>query len=226
YRVTVEYSTATIPQLQAANTAYPDWLQPYTSLPDDGSYRPPEAIAAIRKLALQITAKYTNPYDKATAIESYLRDTTRYTYTLSPPPTLGMDPIEFFLFHSKKGYCAYFASAMGDMLRSIGIPTRLVSGFGPGTFDVKSNTTQVRGEDAHTWVESYFPGYGWITFEPTPDGVYNPVPRGTQGEILCLKDSNCNNPATPLTNAAPSSPKRPGVVDVPPGGGISGGSSN
>jgi transglutaminase-like putative cysteine protease len=225
YRITVEYSTATDVQLRAAGTAYPDWLQPYMSLPDDGSYRPPEVIAAIRKLALQVTAKYDNPYDKATAIESYLRDTTRFTYTLSPPSTLGQDPVDFFLFDSKKGFCAYFASAMGDMLRSIGIPTRLVSGFGSGIYDVRTNTYQVRGEDAHTWVESYFPGYGWITFEPTPDGVYTPILRGAQGETLCSRDNNCNNPPTPSTNTAPASPRRPGVVDVPPGGSISGGSS-
>jgi transglutaminase-like putative cysteine protease len=223
YRMTVEYSTATDVQLRAAGTDYPAWLEPYMSLPDDGSYRPPEVIAAIRKLALQVTAGANNPYDKATAIESYLR--AHYTYTLSPPSTLGRDPVDFFLFDSKKGFCAYFASAMGDMLRSIGIPTRLVSGFGPGIYDVRRNQYQVRDEDAHTWVESYFPGYGWITFEPTPDGVYTPVLRGAQGEVLCLRDNNCNTPPTPSTTTASPGPKKPGIVDVPPGGSISGGSS-
>jgi transglutaminase-like putative cysteine protease len=215
YRITVEYSTATDVQLRAASTEYPAWLLPYMLLPAEGSYRPPEVIAAIRKLALQVTAGATNPYDKATAIETYLR--THYTYTLSPPSTFGQDPVDFFLFDSKKGFCAFFASAMGDMLRSIGIPTRLVSGFGPGTFNVKRNLYEVRGEDAHTWVESYFPGYGWITFEPTPDGVYNPVLRGAQGETLCLRDANCNNPSPPPTTGPPPT-HRPGVVDVPPGG--------
>jgi hypothetical protein len=224
YRVTVEYSTATDVQLRAAGANYPDWLQPYMSLPEDGSYRPPAVIAAIRKLALQITAGANNPYDKATAIESYLR-AAPYIYTLDPPPTLGQDPVEFFLFKSKKGFCAYFASAMGDMLRSIGIPTRLVSGFGPGTYDVRHNLYVVRGEDAHTWVESYFPSYGWITFEPTPDGVYTPVLRGAQGENLCLRDSNCNNPPTPSSTPAPPTHRPGGVNDVPPGGGISGGTT-
>jgi transglutaminase-like putative cysteine protease len=224
YRIAVEYSTATDVQLRAAGTNYPDWLQPYMVLPDDGSYRPSDVIAAIRKLALQVVAAAhaTNPYDEATAIEAYLR--THETYTLTPPQTLGQDPIDFFLFNSHQGFCGYFASAMGDMLRSIGIPTRLVSGFGPGTYDVKRNLWEVRGQDAHTWVESYFPGYGWITFEPTPDGVYNPVPRGAQGENLCLVDKNCDNPPTPASTAPPTH-KPGGVIDVPPGGGISGGSS-
>jgi transglutaminase-like putative cysteine protease len=225
YTITVEYSTATDIELRAAGTNYPDWLQPYMYLPDDGSYRPPDVVAAIRKLALQITDKYSNPYDKATAIESYLRDTTRFTYTLSPPLTFGRDPIDFFLFTSHKGFCAYFASAMGDLLRSIGIPTRLVSGFGPGTYDVKRNIWEVRGQDAHTWVESYFPGYGWITFEPTPDGVYTPVLRGTQGENVCLRDKNCDNPAPASTATAPPTHRPGGISDVAPGGSISGGSS-
>jgi transglutaminase-like putative cysteine protease len=222
YRITVEYSTATDVQLRSAGTDYPDWLQPYMSLPNDGSYRPQEALDRIHKLALQITANYSNPYDKATAIESYLR-APNYTYTLNPPSTRGVDPVEFFLFDSKKGFCAFFASAMGDMLRSIGIPTRLVSGFGPGTYDVKRNLNEVRNEDAHTWVESYFPGYGWITFEPTPDGVYNPVPRGQQGETLCLRDANCTTPTPSTGGVRPSA--RPVIVDQPPGGAISGGSS-
>src|SRR5258708_20584874 len=83
---------------------------------------------------------------------------------------------------------------MGDMLRSLNIPTRLVNGFGPGAFDSATDSFVVKGEDAHTWVESYFPGYGWIPFEPTPDisGGYEPITRGSQGQALCLRDENCD----------------------------------
>src|SRR5260370_8820556 len=83
---------------------------------------------------------------------------------------------------------------MGDMLRSLNIPTRIVNGFGPGAFDSATNSFVVKGEDAHTWVESYFPGYGWIPFEPTPDisGGYEPITRGSQGQALCLRDENCD----------------------------------
>jgi transglutaminase-like putative cysteine protease len=196
YTVTVEYSSATDAELQAAGTTYPDWLQQFSTLPATG-YRSPDVLKQIHDLAVQVVtaARATNPYDEATAIQNYLRDPANYAYTLSPPPKpLGVDPLWYFLFKSKQGYCEFFASAMGDMLRSLGIPTRLVNGFGPGTFDSQTHNFIVRGEDAHTWVESYFPGYGWIPFEPTPDtnGGYFPIPRGSQGQSLCLRDENCD----------------------------------
>jgi hypothetical protein len=196
YTVTVEYSSATDAELQAAGVTYPGWLHPFSTLPATG-YRSPDVLKQIHDLAVKVVtaAGATNPYDDATAIQNFLRDPSNYTYTLSPPRTpLGMDPLYFFLFKSKQGYCEFFASAMGDMLRSLGIPTRLVNGFGPGTFDSQTHNYIVRGEDAHTWVESYFPTYGWIPFEPTPDsnGGYFPIPRGSQGATLCLRDENCD----------------------------------
>ncbi|HVS50379.1 MAG TPA: transglutaminase domain-containing protein [Candidatus Dormibacteraeota bacterium] len=195
YTVTVEYSSATDSALQSAGTNYPDWLQPYSTLPP--SYRSPGVMRQIHDLAVSVVtaAGATTPYDEATAIQNYLRDPRNYTYTLTPPRTpAGVDPLFFFLFQSKQGYCEFFASAMGDMLRSLGIPTRLVNGFGAGTYDSTINAYVVRGEDAHTWVESYFPSYGWIPFEPTPDsaGGYVPIPRGSQGQALCLRDENCD----------------------------------
>ena len=194
YIATVEYSSATDAELQNAGTTYPDWLQQFATLPASG-YRSTDVLNQIHDLALKIIgdAKATNPYDEATAIQNYLRDPQNYTYTLTPPqPPPGVDRLFFFLFQSHQGYCEFFASAMGDMLRSLGIPTRLVNGFGPGTFDAVTNQFVVRGQDAHTWVESYFPTYGWIPFEPTPDGTYLPIPRGSQGQSLCLRDANCD----------------------------------
>jgi transglutaminase-like putative cysteine protease len=196
YTVTVEYSSATDAELKAAGTTYPEWLQQFSTLPATG-YRSPDVLKQIHGLAVQVVtaAGATNPYDEATAIQNYLRDPANFTYTLSPPRTpIGVDPLYFFLFKSTRGYCEFFASAMGDMLRSLGIPTRLVNGFGPGTFDSQTHNYIVRGEDAHTWVETYFPGYGWIPFEPTPDAnnVYQPIPRGSQGQTLCLRDQNCD----------------------------------
>ena len=194
YKATVEYSTATEAELQAAGTAYPAWLNQFTTLPRSG-YRSPDVQKQIHDLAVSVvTAKgATTPYDQATAIQNFLRD--NYQYTLSPPTTpQGVDPLSFFLFRSKAGYCEYFASAMGDMLRSLGIPTRLVNGYGPGAYDSTINNFVVRGDDAHTWVESYFPGYGWIPFEPTPDtaGGYLPIQRGSLGQNLCLRDEHCD----------------------------------
>lgn len=188
YSVTGDYSIASIDQLRSAGTDYPSWVQPYAQLGSwgtDGSYRPAAVETRVQRLAQQVTAGAKNPYDAAAAIESYLR--TSFSYTLKPPVTPpGQDPLAFFLFDSKKGYCEYFATAMGDMLRSIGIPTRLVNGYGPGSWDPKSGRFVVRESDAHTWVEAYFPHYGWIPFEPTPDGVYFPVPRG---QAACHVDS-------------------------------------
>src|SRR5213594_112628 len=160
YIATVEYSTATASDLQAAGTAYPEWLQPYTFLPQRG-YRTQFVEQEIHNLAVKIVtnAGATTPYDKAAAIEAYLRNPSNFTYSLDAKTPDGVDPMEYFLFQSKVGYCEFFATAMGDMLRSLGIPARLVNGFGPGTFDAQTNQYVVRGEDAHTWVEVYFPKY-------------------------------------------------------------------
>ncbi|MDQ2942178.1 MAG: transglutaminase domain-containing protein [Candidatus Dormibacteraeota bacterium] len=197
YKMSVEYSIATDTELRTAGTNYPDWLEQFSTVPERG-YRTAEVQAQIHNLAVQVVndAGATNPYDAAIAIQNFLRN--KYTYTLTPSSApLGVDKLWYFLFRSKEGYCQYFASAMGDMLRSLGIPTRLVNGFGPGSFDNTINAYIVRGEDAHTWVESYFPSYGWISFEPTPDiaGGYVPISRGSQG-ATCLRDDNCDVPGS------------------------------
>ncbi|HNG20294.1 MAG TPA: transglutaminase-like domain-containing protein, partial [Candidatus Obscuribacter sp.] len=83
----------------------------------------------------------------------------------APPPD--KDPLEYFLFEIKEGYCDYYASAMATMLRSVGIPARTASGYAEGTFDEESKVFFVTAADAHTWVEVYFPEYGWVEFEPT-----------------------------------------------------------
>jgi len=213
YIATVEYSTATASDLQAAGTAYPEWLQPYTFLPQRG-YRTQFVEQEIHNLAVKIVtnAGATTPYDKAAAIEAYLRNPSNFTYSLDAKTPDDVDPMEYFLFQSKKGYCEFFATAMGDMLRSLGIPARLVNGFGPGTFDAQTNQYVVRGEDAHTWVEVYFPKYGWIPFEPTADNlsVYTPISRGAGPQATCLRDNNCQDPT--------------GGVTLPVGGGSTPGS--
>jgi hypothetical protein len=198
YTATIEYSTATVEELRLAGSNYPDWLDQFASLPAQG-YRTAQVQTRIHNLAVNIvnSAGATNPYDMAIAIQDYLRDSTRYKYTLNPKSTpAARDKLDYFLFDSKEGYCEFFATAMGDMLRSLGIPTRLVNGFGPGSPDPNAPLTYiVRGEDAHTWVESYFPNYGWIPFEPTPDaGGYGAISRGTTGSNPCLRDENCDIP--------------------------------
>jgi hypothetical protein len=117
---------------------------------------------------------------------------------------------------------------MGDMLRSIGLPTRLVNGYGPGTFDERLGRYVVRESDAHTWVESYFPKYGWIPFEPTPDGTYFPIPRGTNGAV-CARDSEVCNADNAGGPPAGDLAARPDKGELDPGdvglGGVSSGRS-
>jgi hypothetical protein len=204
-------STATAEQLSAAGTDYPPWTLQYTDLNDDGTH----GLETIRSIAAQWTAGLTDPYDDALAIESHLRNPAFFQYTLDPPtdPNRNAWPLVFFLTTSHRGYCQYFASAMGAMLRSLGVPTRLVTGYGPGS-PAGANGIRPQGEtsqeivttsDAHTWVEAYFPNYGWIPFEPTPpseQGDYEPFARG---------EAAVSPPVTPAPiptrTPAPSHPK-------------------
>jgi hypothetical protein len=178
YNVVASVSTATEDGLRAAGTVYPDSVS--RSLVTAGEVIDPR----IGSLAHAVTGGQPNTYDRVKAIEAYLR--TRMTYRLNvatPPP--GSDPVTFFLFDSRTGYCEYFASAMGEMVRSLGIPVRLVNGYGPGLVSTASHgivepapTGVISSADAHTWVEVYFPAYGWIPFEPTPDPLYPTLGRG------------------------------------------------
>ena len=92
--------------------------------------------------------------------------TSRYTLQLSR--TVPHDPLANFLFERKQGHCEYFASSMAVMLRTLGIPSRVVNGFRTGEFNDLTSQYVVRASNAHSWVEAYFPGYGWIAFDPTP----------------------------------------------------------
>lgn len=100
------------------------------------------------------------------AIERYLR--TSFGYTLDLPDSAAPDPLANFLFVRKKGHCEYFASAMTVMLRTQGIPARLVNGFQSGVFNPISGLYVIRASDAHSWVEAFLPDRGWTVFDPTP----------------------------------------------------------
>ena len=148
-------------KLRAAGTSYPQNIQrKYLQLP----VLDPRVVP----LAQQITARASTPYDKATAMEMYLR--TKYGYTLTLTGKPGDDPLAHFLFETKAGHCEYFATAMTVMLRTLGIPAREVNGFLPGEYNDLGGDYIVRASDAHSWVEAYFPDNGWIVFDPTPDG--------------------------------------------------------
>jgi len=122
----------------------------------------------IRKLALTATANSRNEFDRASAISNYLQE--HYSYTLDLRGPVPADPLANFLFVRRAGHCEYFATAMTVMLRTLGIPARYVTGFAPGEYNDLAGDYIIRASDAHAWVEVYFPGHGWLTFDPTPGG--------------------------------------------------------
>jgi len=146
-------------QLRAASKVYP----PAILLTD---LQLPPLDPRVARLASAITTSAPTNFDKATAIDKYLR--SHFNYTLQLPRTVSPDPIANFLFERKQGHCEYFASAMAVMLRTLGIPSRLVNGFRTGEFNDVTSQYLVRASNAHSWVEAYFPGYGWVSFDPTP----------------------------------------------------------
>ena len=145
--------------------------------------RLPPLDPRVPRLAAQITNSASSDFDKAAALENYLR--TRFGYTLELPQTVVKDPIANFLFERKQGHCEYFASSMAVMLRTLGIPSRVVNGFRTDEFNDLTGNYVVRAKDAHAWVEAYFPGYGWQTFDPTPAGASG-TPQGWNRLALYL----------------------------------------
>jgi transglutaminase-like putative cysteine protease len=159
YSVHANVNAPTIIQLRKAGDTYPDWvLSHYLQVPDN---LPADIIA----LAQRLTKRDKTPYDMAASITQYLRSDITYSATVENPPA-GQDLLEWFLFNSKKGFCNYYATAEVILLRSVGIPARLVVGFAQGEFK-SPNLYVVREGDSHAWPEVYFPGVGWVEFEPT-----------------------------------------------------------
>ncbi len=159
YTVSSAVSMAPPSVLRADNTDYPDWVkQRFLQVPK-------ELPARVHQLAQRVAGRQENEFDKASAIEAYLRQFPYNTQISAPPP--GADGVDYFLFGVKQGYCDYYASAMVMMLRSIGIPARFVAGYAPGNYDSQTGTYVVLEQNAHAWVEVFFPSYGWVQFEPT-----------------------------------------------------------
>ena len=150
------------PDLEAAD-AFVDpltreWRAVYLQLP--------RIDPRVSELAREIVRGDSSPAVQARLVEKYLR--THYGYTLELPQFEPADPLAYFLFQRKKGHCEYFASSMAVMLRALGIPSRVVTGFQSGVYNPISGTQLVRSSDAHSWVEAWLPHRGWTTFDPTP----------------------------------------------------------
>lgn len=162
YTVVSYVPKPTVEGLRAAEEEYPDWVRErYLQLPPD---IPQRVLDKAREIVE--TAGATTRYDKARAIEAYIRNFD-YDLNVEPPP-LDADIVDYFLFTVQRGYCDYSATAMTVMLRAVGVAARYASGFGMGEYDFAQNAYVVTAKNAHAWVEVYFPGYGWVEFEPTP----------------------------------------------------------
>jgi len=191
YYVISSISIADEESLRQAGDEYPEWVrQRYLQLPDS---LPQE----VRDLAEEITQDYDNAYDKAVAIERYLRGFT-YNDAIEAPPA-GRDAVAYFLFDVKEGYCNYYASAMAVMARAVGIPARIASGYSRGEYDASLGVYRVRDRNSHSWVEVYFPRYGWVEFEPTAteEPIVRPVRRTATEEELKRQRRSQDRPPLP-----------------------------
>lgn len=160
YQVRSYIDNPTIWEMRESPTEYPDWIENhYLQLPTDFP-------TSIKQLAEEITKDKETAYDKTFAITQYLRNNIDYQEQIPTPPK-NQDPIEWFLFDLKQGFCNYYASAEVLMLRSIGIPARMVFGYAQGEEDLDDITYTVRRKQSHAWPEVYFNGIGWVEFEPT-----------------------------------------------------------
>jgi transglutaminase-like putative cysteine protease len=153
-------TSLTLSELQSATSNYPEIVpETYLQLPEELPVR-------VGDLAARLTHGLSNNYEKAKRIETYLR--ANYPYTLEVPKAPDQrDVVDYFLFEAEGGFCSYYASAMTVMLRSIGIPARVVSGYAMGSYDPEMAAYKVVEGDSHAWVEVYFPELGWVEFEPT-----------------------------------------------------------
>jgi transglutaminase-like putative cysteine protease len=189
YRVRSAMANPSILELRAAGTDYPAWVKArYLQLPENFSQR-------VRNFASQITFGQTNPYDQAQTVTTVLRAQITYQPSLTLPPA-GTDRMEWFLFEGRQGYCNYYATAEVLMLRSLGVPARLAMGFAqgeavegalrPGETEITEQQFNVYRKHMHAWPEIYFPGIGWVEFEPTSN----------QAPLI--------RPATPLAEPGPA----------------------
>ena len=163
YTVYSDLSQPTEAQLRTAGPRYPDEIAAYY-------LQIPEVTERVWTLARQLGENQATPYDRALAVQNYLAQ--NYTYSLNVQRSTDMPLLEDFLFVNKAGHCEFYATAMTILLRLQGIPARVVNGFARGRWNEFGHFFTVRQSDAHSWVEVYFPSFGWIQFDPTPGAAF------------------------------------------------------
>ena len=151
------------PRPQELETSPAEWPKPfldrYTQLPSD---IPPRVVV----LAHRITDGQPTVYDKVEAVQSWLQSNTRYNLDIPADP-VGVDAVDYFLFERREGFCEHIASSMVVLLRAVGIPARFAVGFDSGDRNPLTGFFEVRESDAHSWVEVYYSGMGWVGYDPT-----------------------------------------------------------
>ena len=166
------YPTALWPQFQIARTSVPGWGEDGREEAVEAIFRDPRQQAlwpyrGLYRQAQRLADGARTPYGAVVAIEAWLRTTGGFAYDEQPPaPPAGVPPLAHFVADGKRGYCQQFAGAMALMLRFLGIPARVAAGFTSGTH--RDGVWTVTDHNAHTWVEVWFPSYGWLSFDPTP----------------------------------------------------------
>ena len=201
YQVVSSLSRATVDTLRAAGTDYPAAIRErYLQLPASLPQR-------VRSQAKQIVgqAGAVSAYDQASALEAWLRLNITYNDQIAGPKA-GEDGVDYVLFESRQGYCDYYASAMAVMARSLGIPARVATGYASGEYDPQRGVYQVHQFNAHTWVEVYFPKYGWIEFEPTASqpSIARPIAAVASTSLDDpAHDPNSNDQAAQFRNRTP-----------------------
>lgn len=176
YQIVSSVSRADPESLRSVSQDYPDEIiQRYLQLPDTVTDR-------TRALAEEITADHTSAFNKAQAIEQYLRENLRYDLNVPAPPD-DQDFVDFALFDLEAGYCDYYATSFVVLARSVGLPSRIAMGYAQGDFDEDAEAFRVRAHNGHSWPEVFFPNYGWIQFEPTViiDPIAWPAPPSAAG---------------------------------------------
>lgn len=159
YQVISSISVADTESLRNAGTDYPAWVRErYLQLPES-------LPLSVRQQAKAIAGNLPTPYDQAAAVEAWLRENISYD-DKTPAPPEDQDGVAYLL-SIKRGYCDYYASAMIVMLRSLNVPARMAVGYAQGKYDPANGVYHVSEKDSHSWVEVYFPKYGWVEFEPT-----------------------------------------------------------
>jgi transglutaminase-like putative cysteine protease len=193
YQIVSSISVADADSLRASGTNYPAWVTAsFLQLPAEVTQR-------TRDLAQQIVkqAGATTPYDQAQAITEWLRQNITYDQNIDAPPP-SVEPVDYVLFTSHRGYCNYYASGEVVLLRSLGVPARLAVGFNQGQADAATSTFHVLEQNAHAWPEVFFPSYGWVEFEPTDSEA--PLVRPIHPAASATGADNTQQPNDTLSN--------------------------